>query len=108
MKKTLLSTKPWSRSATLKKMLSKSLEHTETESVLEYEGFYISYPNSLAFVKGFLLKQEALMKKSNLDVETLKLRNGRGRKEEVSKAEKEYVAAKKNFCDFLKKAEYVD
>jgi hypothetical protein len=86
----------------------KEHEHKKSYSILDYEGFYIGYPNSLAFVKGTLLKQEARNAKNKLEIEKLKLNNNKNIKEDVSKAEKAYLAAKKKFCDFLKEAEYVD
>jgi hypothetical protein len=85
----------------------KKHEH-KSYSVLDYEGFYIGYTNHLTFVKGTLLKQEALITKNKLEFEKLKLKHGINTKEDVSKAEKAYFAAKKKFCDFLKEAEYVD
>jgi len=85
-------------------------EHGQKKSysILLYDRFYIGYPNSLTFLKGTLLKQEAIIAKKNLVIEQLKLKNGTTIKEEVSKKEKAYFAAQKKFCDFLKKAEYVD
>jgi hypothetical protein len=59
-------------------------------------------------VKGTLLKQEAQIAKTKLEIEKLKSKNGTTTKREVSEAEKAYHAAKKKFCDFLKQAEYVD
>lgn len=51
--------------------------HTGSHSVLSYEGFYISYPNSVIFVKGTLMRQEALIAKSKLEVAKLKFKNGK-------------------------------
>jgi len=86
----------------------KKHEHKNSYSILDQEDFYIGYPNHLTFVKGTLLKQEAIIAKKKLDIEQLKLKNGTTTKEEVSKAEKTYVTSQKKFCNFLKKAEYVD
>lgn len=86
----------------------KEHEHKKSYSILDYEGFYIGYPNNLTFVKGTLLKQEAIIAKNNFEIEQLKLKNGTTTKEKVSKTEKAYLEAKKKFCDFLNQAEYVD
>jgi hypothetical protein len=83
-------------------------EHKGPHSVLQNERFYISYPNSLTFVKGTLLKQEALIAKNVLELEKLKFKNGANNKEDFYKAAKAYNAKKKKFCDFLKTAEYDD
>ena len=83
-------------------------KHKESHSILEDESFYISYPNSIAFVKGTLLKQEVLIARNKLEVEKLKLKKDTGSKKEVKEAENIYLNAKKKFCDFLKSAEYVD
>lgn len=83
-------------------------EHKKFYSILDYEGFYIGYPNNLTFVKGTLLKQEAIIAKNIFEIEQLKLKNDTTTKEKLSKAEKAYITAKKKFCDFLKQAEYVD
>ncbi len=83
-------------------------EHKGTHSILEYEGFYIGYPNDIAVVKGTLLKQDVLIAKNRAEIERLKLKNGTGTKKEVSTAEQAYLKAQKRFCDFLKQAERVD
>ena len=82
--------------------------HKGPHSVLDYEGFYIGYPNSITFVKGTLLREEALIAKSKLEVAKLKLMNGTGSKSEVKKAEKVYFESRDAFCTFLKSVEYVD
>lgn len=82
--------------------------HKGPHSVLENESFYISYPNSITFVKGTLLKQEVLIARNKLEVEKLKLKNKTGSIKEVSVAENIYLNAKNKFCEFLKHAEYVD
>ena len=82
--------------------------HTGSHSVLSYEGFYIGYPNSVTFLKGTLLRQEALIAKNKLEVSKLKLKNGEIQKSEVKKAEKVFIEARNQFCGFLKNAEYVD
>ena len=82
--------------------------HKSPHSVLSYEGFYIGYPNSVTFVKGTLLRQEALIAKNKLEVSKLKLKIGEIQKSEVEKAEKDFVDTRDQFCGFLKNAEYVD
>jgi len=77
-------------------------------SVLDAENFYISYPNSIKFVKGTLLRQEALLAKEKLEVAKLKASTSKGSNESVIIAEKAYHEAKEKFCMFLKSAEYVD
>lgn len=82
--------------------------HKGSYSILDYEGFYIAYPNSLTFVKGTLLKQEALIAKNKFELEKLKFERGDNDQKDLSKAEKAYIAARNKFCNFLKEAEYVD
>ena len=82
--------------------------HTGVHSVLSYEGFYIGYPNSVTFVKGTLMRQEALIAKGRLEVAKLKLKNGKATKSDVERAEKVFFEAKDMFCKFLESAEYVD
>lgn len=88
------------------KIISEN-EH-KSYSILDYEGFYIGYPNNITFVKGALLKQVALLANEKFEIEQLKLKNGTTTKEEVKKTEKAYREAQRKFCDFLKQAEYVD
>ena len=82
-------------------------EH-KSYSILDYEGFYIGYPNNITFVKGTLLKQDALIARNKFEIEKLKLKDGNSTKKEVSKAEQAYLKAQKRFCEFLRQAEYVD
>lgn len=81
----------------------KKHEHKEY-SILDYEGFYIGYPNHLMFVKGTLLKQNAIIAKQELEILKLK----KSKKQEISIASKKYEDARNKFCDFLKSNEYTD
>jgi hypothetical protein len=65
---------------------------------------YISYANSLRFVEGTLLKQQALIERARRD--TLAARAAPGSSQ--SEARSRFAAAKRRFCDFLRAAEYVD
>ncbi|WP_231876994.1 hypothetical protein, partial [Oleiphilus sp. HI0067] len=58
-------------------------------SVLLQEQFYLGYPNKLAIVEGALLKQNVLALKA-------------------SGSKDEYESALEQFCDYVRRASYVD
>ena len=65
---------------------------------------YISYANSLRFIEGTLLKQQALIERARRD--TLSARAAS--RSSQSDAGARFEAAKSRFCDFLRSAKYVD
>ena len=81
----------------------KKHEHKEY-SVLDFEGFYLAYPNSLMSVRGALLKQNAMIARQQLEILNLK----KVEKAATEKAKKNYEVARKKFCDFLADNEYTD
>lgn len=81
----------------------KKHEHKEY-SILDFEGFYLGYPNHLMSVKGTLLKQNAIIAKQELEILKLK----KGKKSELAEAIKNYEDTRKKLCDFLINNEYVD
>ncbi len=72
------------------------------------ECFGIPFPNSVSKVKGTLLKQTALLERERLVVSKFKLKDGSGKKNDVDAAQKRFDKARKEYCMFLEKAEYVD
>jgi len=70
----------------------------ELMSVQLNEHFYISYPNSLSFIKGTLLKYRYLYLRE-------KLVNKPEIKQDVRK---DLIKAKEELCNFISTAEYVD
>lgn len=83
-------------------------KHKGSYSILDFEGFYIGYPNSISFLKGTLLKQEALIAKNRLELMKLKSSKNTATKKKIDEAKKIYTESRKKFCDFLKNTEYVD
>jgi hypothetical protein len=72
------------------------------EDLRDDSSHYISYANSLRFIEGALLKQEALVEQARRDASP---RASRGSQ---SAAGVRFEAAKRRFCEFLRSAEYVD
>ena len=84
-------------------------KHKTTEELLgDTEQFGIPFPDSVSTVKGALLRQQALIEKQQLEIEELKLKGGSGSKVNVSEAQKRFDKARKEFCNFLEKAKFVD
>lgn len=84
-------------------------KHKTTEELLhDTEQFEIPFSNFVATVKGTLLRQQALIERQRLEIEKMKLKGGTGTKASVSEAGKRFDKARNEFCNFLKKAEFVD
>ncbi len=67
-----------------------------------------SHINSITRVKGTLLKQTALLERERLEVAKLKLKVGSGNQSNVAGAQERFNKARKDYCTFMEKAEYVD
>jgi hypothetical protein len=65
---------------------------------------YISYANSLRFIEGTLLKQEALIERAQRDTLSARAASRSSQRD----AGVRFEAAKSHFCDFLRSAKYVD
>jgi hypothetical protein len=72
------------------------------------ECFGIPFPNSVTRVRGTLLRQTALLERERLEVAKLKLKFGSGSKSDVASAQERFVKARRDYCTFMEKAEYVD
>jgi outer membrane protein TolC len=59
-------------------------------------------------VKGTLLKQTAMLERERLEVAKLKLKLGSGDQSDVAAAQERFEKARKDYCTFMDKAEYVD
>jgi hypothetical protein len=81
----------------------KKHEH-KNYSILDFEGFYLGYPNHLMSVKGTLLKQNAFIAKQELEILKLK----KGKNSEIAKAIEKFEDARKKLCGFLINNEYTD
>jgi hypothetical protein len=80
-----------------------------TEELLgNTEGFGIPFPNTVTVAKGTILRQRALLERQLLEIARLKLNAGTGTEAAVAAAQRRYTAARKAFCSFLDKAEWVD
>jgi hypothetical protein len=83
--------------------------HKSTNDLLNNtEGFGIPYPNSIAITKGTVLRQRALLARARLENAILKLKAGVGSAQDVELSKQQFAAARKDFCEFLRHAEYVD
>jgi hypothetical protein len=81
-------------------------ENSSMEDVRSSESFAIGYPNVVTTLEGYVLRQDALLRRAerNLAIE----KGGRLNKTDVRAATARFEAAKRRFCDFLKNAQYVD
>jgi hypothetical protein len=83
--------------------------HKTTDELLNYtEGFGIPYPNSVAIIKGTVLRQRALLAQARLESANLKLKSGVGSAKDVELSRWQFAVARKEFCEFLRHAIYVD
>jgi hypothetical protein len=83
--------------------------HKSTDDLLNNtEGFGISYPNSIAITKGTVLRQRALLAQARLENANLKLKAGIGNVKQVELSKQQFAVARKEFCEFVRHAEYVD
>jgi hypothetical protein len=69
-----------------------------------WSGHYISYANSLKFIEGALLKQQALLNRFRLRELTLSDPNS----PEISQAKEDLEKSIQAFCDLVNESEYVD
>jgi len=83
--------------------------NTTTQGLLEdTEGFGIPFPNTVMMTKGVLLKQHALLEQQRLEVAVLKLKAGQAASSDVEKQKRQFAVARRQFCEFLQKTQYVD
>ena len=73
-----------------------------------HEQVNISYPNSLTFIEGTLIKQDALLLKAKAELAEEKFKNGTTSEKKAAMARQQYEGARKIFCLFIKRLEYVD
>lgn len=84
-------------------------KHKTTEELLhDTEQFGIPLPNSVSRIKGALLYQQAMLERERIEIAKLRLGTGSGSKADLEAAEKRFEDARREFCKFLEKAEFVD
>jgi hypothetical protein len=83
-------------------------EKSSTEAVRQTESFMIGYPNVVMAIRGYVLRQEALLRMTERDLAVERSQRGRASKREVTAASARFQEARQRFCDFLKKAFYAD
>jgi len=83
-------------------------EKAKTEDVRESEVFVISYPNSITIIKGYVLRQDALLRMVERDLTVEKSQRGRASKGDVAAATARFEETKRRFCEFLKTAKFND
>jgi len=70
--------------------------------------YYISYPNTLRILEGWLLKQDALVARDSLALLQARQKTGDASAEEVVRARAQFDTRKQRFCTFVANAHYVD
>jgi hypothetical protein len=84
-------------------------QHKTTEELMRStERFGIPFSNNLSITKGVLLRQQALLEQEKYEIARLRLKTGSGSKADVEAAHKRFEDARREFCKFLEKAEWVD
>ena len=91
-----------------KDLMKELLEKKTTQEVMDTESFMIGYPNVIKTMKGYVLRQEALVRLMERDLAMEKSRRGHSTKSDVAAAKAAFEEAKRRFCDFLKDAYYTD
>jgi len=83
--------------------------NTTTQGLFaDTEGFGIPFPNTVMIIKGVLLKQYALLEQQRLETAVLKLKAGQAASSDVEKQKRQFAVARRQFCEFLQNAQYVD
>jgi hypothetical protein len=80
-------------------------QEEKARDVLTTPEFYIRYPNSLRVLKGTLLKQAVVIAQQRLELAEMRKPLDEAA---VKKAGRDYKEAKREFCEFMKTAVYVD
>jgi hypothetical protein len=85
----------------------KIIERLKTEDLWGTESTY-GYPNSLIQVEGYVLLQEALLRRNEHELARERGRRGRATKTDVAAAAVRAQQATRAFCDFLRRTHDVD
>jgi hypothetical protein len=88
--------------------ISETIERSKTLDDLRGIDFEFPFHNNTTVTKGAILRQQALLERERLEVARLKLKLASGTKADVDVARKRYLAARANFCKFLKNAGWAD
>ena len=83
-------------------------EKPTTAAVRSTESFMIGYPNVLTAIRGYVLRQDALLRLAERDLVIERSRRQRVNKTEVAAADARFQEAKQRFCDFMKHTSYSD
>ena len=92
----------------LRDEISSAIERSKTLDDLRSIDFEFPFHNNTTIAKGAILRQRALLEREKLEVARLKLRLGSGKKADVDSARKQYLAARKEFCQFFSEAGWAD
>jgi hypothetical protein len=90
---------------TLPQLMVEFKEFTRLQGVDRY---YISYPNTLRILEGWMLKQDALGARDTLALVEARRRSGGASQEDVTRARAQYDSRRQRFCAFVAAAHYVD
>ena len=85
----------------------KLLERLKTEDLLGTEAMY-GYWNSLIKMEGYVLLQEALLRRADRDLVSRKPSGSSVTRAAVAAANERFEEAKRKFCTFLTKTHYMD
>ena len=83
-------------------------EKPTTAAVRSTESFMIGYPNVLTAIRGYVLRQDALLRLAERDLAIERSRRQRVNKTEVAAANARFQEAKQRFCEFMKHTSYSD
>jgi len=90
---------------TLPQLMGEFKDFQRLQSVDRY---YISYPNTLRILDGWMLKQDALVARDSAVLVEARRKNGDASDAEVARARAQYESRRQRFCAFVAKASYVD
>ena len=83
-------------------------ENPKTEDVLRKESYAINYPNHIKTIQGYVLRQEASLRRAERDLTVERSQRGRASKADLAVTNTRFHEAEQQFCDFLKNAYYTD
>ena len=83
-------------------------EKRTTEEVRSTESFMIGYQNVITAMRGYVLRQDALLRLAERDLAMERSRRQLVSKADVAAASARFQEAKQRFCDFVKNALYSD
>ena len=83
-------------------------EFKDFQRLQSVDRYYISYPNTLRILEGWMLKQDVLVARDTLELLQARRKSGDASSDDVARAQGQYETRRQRFCAFVANAYYVD